>query len=536
MKLPDGWYDGEIIVRNAQGVPDFQALQSAFDSSKTKDIVYYLFDLPFCNGYDLRQLPLIERRTKLESLLRGAGRKPPGAASSRLPDSIRFSDVFDVPANDMMASACKLGLEGVIGKRKASHYVSRRSADWIKLKCDLRQEFVIGGYTDPAGSRSGIGSLLLGVHDAAGTLRYAGNVGTGFSVRTLDSIKKKLAALHSKENPFSESTGIDKKAHWVQPVLLAEVSFGQWTNAGRIRHAVFHGLRTDKPAAAIIRETSMPIAAADKTTTGPAGGAQHRPSRPYSKTDTPLGKLKITHPDRVIDESTGIAKIDLIRYYALVAPLMLEHLKNRPVSLVRAPDGIAGQLFFQKHLETNRMAGVRQLPTELDPGHEPLMEVASEQGLLSAAQMNVIEFHTWNAIKTLIGKPDRMTFDLDPGKGVQWPAIQEAALVMRAFLNELDLVSFVKTSGGKGLHVIVPLRRRHDWDTVKDFSHAIVLHLAQTFPKRLPPKAARATGWGRFSSTICAMVSAPPRLPPGRPGPAPAWACPCRFHGKKSKA
>ncbi|PLC51654.1 DNA ligase D [Pollutimonas subterranea] len=498
MRLPDGWYDGEIAVNNDKGVPDFQLLQGAFDSSKTETIVYYLFDLPFCDGHDLRELPLIERRAKLQTLFTEDGRKTSSQRPITIPESIRFSDTFDVAARDIVASACKLGLEGVIGKRKNSPYVSRRSTDWIKLKCSLRQEFVIGGYTKPQGSRSGIGSLLLGVHDDTGALRYAGNVGTGFSSKALVDIRNKLETLHSVANPFSTSTGIDKKAQWVEPVLLAEVSFGQWTNTGRIRHSVFHGLRADKPAKAITREKSM------------------------STTPSKTGNLKVTNPERVIDESTGITKIDLIRYYALIAPLMMEHLKGRPVSLVRAPDGVKGQIFFQKHLETSKMTGVRLLPQELDPDHEPLMEVATEQGLASAAQMNVIEFHTWNAIKTRIDKPDRMTFDLDPGKGVEWPAMQEAALVMRAFLNELGLISFVKTSGGKGLHVVVPVKRRHDWDTVKDFSHAIVEHLAHTLPKRYVAKSGPRNRVGKifidylrngFGATTAAAWSA--RARPG---------------------
>jgi bifunctional non-homologous end joining protein LigD len=459
--LPDGWYDGEIVVPGENGLPDFQALQGAFDSSRTSQIVYYLFDLPFCDGEDLRAWPLIERRARLQSLL-----------EDRTNATLRFSETFDVPARDIVASACRLGLEGVIGKKKDSPYVSRRSSNWIKLKCSLRQEFVIGGYTLPQGSRSGIGSLLLGVHDDQGKLKYAGNVGTGFNVKSLSDIRQKLDALQSDKNPFSSATGIDKKARWVKPVLVAEVSFGQWTNTGRIRHSVFQGLRADKPAKLITRETAMPAAAA-----------------PAPTPDTPLSKLKVTNPDRIVDKESGVKKIDLIRYYALVAPLMLEHLKGRPVSLVRAPEGVGGQMFFQKHLETAKMTGVRQLSPKLDPDHDPLMEVVSAQGLLSAAQMNVIEFHTWNAVKTLIGKPDRMTFDLDPGKGVEWPAMQEAALVMRSFLHELELVSFVKTSGGKGLHVVVPLTRRHDWDTVKGFSHAVVLHLAKTLPKRFAAKS-----------------------------------------------
>ncbi|RTZ42426.1 DNA ligase D [Candidimonas sp. SYP-B2681] len=493
MKLPDGWYDGEIVVLDDRGIPDFQALQGAFDRNKTSNIVYYLFDLPFCDGHDLRKLPLTERREKLRTLVTDEGRKSSKQRKADIPGSIRFSDTFDVAARDIVASACRMGLEGVIGKKKASPYVSRRSADWIKLKCTLRQEFVIGGYTDPQGSREGIGSLLLGVHDAHGALHYAGNVGTGFNASSLNDIKQKLSALHSADRPFVESTGIDKKAHWVKPTLLAEVSFGQWTDTGRVRHSVFHGLRTDKPASAIIRETSMSTPATRKTHT--VRKAEHTDGSPDNSIDRSAGnesllsKMKITHPERVIDTSTATTKIQLIRYYALVAPLMLEHLKGRPVSLLRAPEGVNGTMFFQKHLETRKMTGVRLLSQELDPDHEPLMEVANAQGLLSAAQMNVIEFHTWNAIKTSIGKPDRMTFDLDPGEGVEWPAMQEAALVIRAFLAELELTSFVKTSGGKGLHVVVPLKRRHDWDTVKDFSQAVVVHVAKILPKRFAAKS-----------------------------------------------
>lgn len=199
--------------------------------------------------------------------------------------------------------------------------------------------------------------------------------------------------------------------------------------------------------------------------------------------------LKVTHPDRVIDPSTGLTKLDLIQYYSLVAPLMMAHLKNRPVSLVRAPDGITGQLFFQKHLEKTKMAGISSLDPKLDPDHGPLLEVSKPEGLLAAAQMNVVEFHTWNAVKTLIGKPDRMTFDLDPGEGVSWSTMQESAHLVRAFLSQLKLNAFLKTSGGKGLHIVVPLRRSHGWDTVKDFSQAIVQHLADHLPQRFVVKS-----------------------------------------------
>lgn len=471
--LPPGWYDGEIVMLDAQGMPDFQALQNAFDAATTRNIVYYLFDLPYSQGRDLRALPLTARRDRLDALLRTTGGEE---------DVLRYSAAFDVDARDIVASACQLGLEGVIGKRKSSSYTSSRSRDWIKLKCGLRQEFVIGGYTDPQGSREGIGSLLLGVHDEQGKLAYVGNVGTGFNRRTLADLREKLDALRAETRPFAASTGIDGKAHWVKPTLLAEVSFGHWTQAGRIRHAVFHGLRSDKPAKAIIRETSMPTAASKRS-------QSRQSSRREPSVETPLGNLKVTHPDRVVDPSQGVRKIDLIRYYALVGELMMPQLKHRPVSLVRAPDGVKGEMFFQKHMDKMAMKGVRLLSPDLDPGHDPLMEVATAQGLLSAAQMNVIEFHTWNAVKTNIHKPDRMTFDLDPGEGVEWPAMQEAAMVLRVFLEELELAPFVKTSGGKGLHVVVPLKRRHGWDQVKDFSKAIVEHLARTFPTRFSAKS-----------------------------------------------
>jgi bifunctional non-homologous end joining protein LigD len=392
-------------------------------------------------------------------------------------DLVQFSASFDAAGAEVVASACQMGLEGVIGKRKDSIYVSRRTRDWVKLKCKHRQEFVIGGFTDPKDSRRGIGSLLLGVHDDQGNLLYAGNVGTGFSEQTLNDLRKKLDAISSDKNPFSSETESGKKSHWVRPTLLAEVSFGEWTKSGRIRHSVFHGLRADKKAKEIVREKPLTIA---------------NPIKKLSSSTDALSQLpknfKVSHGDRVIDKSTGLCKIDLIRFYALVAPLMMPHLKARPVSLVRAPDGIDGQLFFQKHME-KPLDGFILLNQELDPEHASLMEIAKPLGLLSAAQMNVIEFHTWNAVKTAIDKPDRMIFDLDPGGGVTWEVMQESTLLMGTFLKQLGLHSFVKTSGGKGMHVIVPLKKYYSWDNVKNFSHAIVDHMAATLPMRFVAKS-----------------------------------------------
>ncbi len=493
MELPDGWYDGEIIMPSERAPADFQALQNAFDSARTADIVYYLFDIPYCAGHDLRDVPLLERRAVLQRVV---DRKPH--------PQVRFSAVFDAAPQDVIASACRLGLEGVIAKRRDSAYVTRRSSDWIKLKCGLRQEFVIGGYTDPRGSRTGLGSLLLGVHDAQGKLRYAGNVGTGFDEKMLRQLREQLDAIVTRDSPFAAGAEIPMNAHWVGPELVCEVAFGEWTRDDRIRHSVFHGLRSDKKAAAIVREEPRHTAPVDKPAkggktdkTGKATGKERKASK-ASAADTPStaapqprlpASLRVSNPDRVVDAESGLTKIELVRYYALVAPFMMEHLKDRPVALVRAPSGIGGELFFQKHAERYQMSGIEQLPASFFPGHAQMLEVVSAEGLLSAAQMNVIEFHTWNGTKRAIDKPDRMTFDLDPGEGIGWPQVQEAAHLVRAFLDELQLPSFLKTSGGKGLHVVVPLKRQLDWDTVKDFSQAVVQHLASTLPQRFVAKS-----------------------------------------------
>jgi len=502
MDLPDGWYDGEIIMPGERVPADFQALQGAFDTARTGNIVYYLFDLPYCAGYDLRDVPLEERRAVLQRIME---RKPH--------DKVRFSAVFDARAQDLMASACRLGLEGVIGKRKNSAYVLRRSSDWIKLKCGLRQEFIIGGYTDPKGSRTGIGSLLLGVHDAKGILQYAGNVGTGFNEQTLRELKKQLAAAHSDTSPFAPNAALARQTNWVKPELVCEVAFGEWTRDNRIRHSVFHGLRADKKPKAIVREEPRHSAPVDKPAKPAKNTQAHSAAQATPDVRLPAS-LRVSNPDRVIDPESGFTKIELVRYYALVAPLMMVHLKGRPVALVRAPQGITGELFFQKHAERYKMPGIEPLDPAFFPGHPSMLEVARPEGLLSAAQMNVVEFHTWNGVKSAIDKPDRMTFDLDPGEGVAWPQVKEAAQLVHAFLQELGLPAFLKTSGGKGLHLVVPLKKQLDWDTVKDFSQAIVQHLARAIPQRFVAKSGGSNRVGKIfidylrngygATTVCA--------------------------------
>jgi len=490
LEIPSGWVDGEIVVMNAKGVPDFGALQNAFDHTSTARIVYYVFDLPYFDGLDLRQLPLSQRRELLCALV------------TRHPqESIRFSDTFEESPQALLKSAREVGLEGVIGKRMDSAYVSRRSPDWIKLKTQLRQEFVIGGYTEPKGSRTGLGALMLGVHDESGALKYAGNVGTGFNDKVLKDLKARLVKIHTDRSPFAEKLPAGVKGQWVKPQLLAEVAFGEWTHGGHIRHSVFQGLRTDKPASHIVREKPAALVRGKKgaavnpakKTIAEKPSARGKPEAPAKalakRTPAALKSLRITHADRVIDSSTGFTKQNVVEHYAQVAALMLPHLKARPTSLVRAPSGIGGELFFQKHIEEGSIPGIKLLDPALDPGHDPLLEVPTAAALLSATQLNVVEFHTWNATARSIHKPDRMTFDLDPGEGVAWPQMQEAAQLVHAFLDELGLSSFLKTSGGKGLHVVVPLKRQYDFDTVKDFSHALVRHLASVIPQRFAVKS-----------------------------------------------
>ena len=498
MKLVGTWLDGEIVVPNAEGIPDFQLLQVAFEKRSRKgatallakadsgSIVYYVFDMPFYKGYDLRAVPLEQRRALLERLL-----------ERYTSSNIKFSAAFDAPSKDLMHAACKLGLEGLMAKRADSPYQSRRSTDWIKLKCGKRQAFLICGYTDPKGARTGLGALLLGHHDANGELHYAGNVGSGFSEKALTDLTHRLEKIATTASPFTGKPAIAGTPHWVKPTLLADVSFAELTKTGRIRHGVFRGLITDsKP---------QPVAV----------------EAPHGANVALPASLRLTHPDRVIDAQSGLTKLDMVKHYASVAAVMLPHLKDRPVSLVRAPSGTTGELFFQKHAKPGEIPAVKLLPQAVDPGHDSLLEITNLAGLLSAAQMNALEFHTWNGVATAIDTPDRMIFDLDPGEKVDWADIQEAALLLRTLLEALGLVPFIKTSGGKGLHVVVPIKKQHDWDTVKGLSRAIVQHIANTIPQKFVAKSGPKNRVGKifvdylrngFGATTVSAWSARARL------------------------
>jgi bifunctional non-homologous end joining protein LigD len=500
MKLPDGWYDGEIVVHDENGKPNFNLLQLAFDGSNSAQIVYFLFDVPYYKGYDLRDVRLDARRPLLEDVL-----------AARPSDIVRFSAEFGTDPSQLVVAACRIGLEGVIGKRRDSRYVTRRSPEWIKLKCGQRQEFVIGGYTDPHGSRTGIGSLLLGYYDKDGVLRYAGNVGSGFNGASLRHLRAVLEGIETDRNPFPPRAVPGRTNHWVKPELVAEVSFSEWTATDSIRHPVFQGLRKDKPAKSVVRELPKHMQGAQPQDE-PAPAAKPARKRAAKAAPAKEGRLpatgmpaalpatfKVTHGERVMDAESGVTKVEMVRYYALVGELMMEYLKDRPVSLVRAPEGVGGELFFQKHVvDTAKMPGVVQMDQALDPEHPRMTQIATTEGLLSCAQWNVVEIHSQNATGRHYDTPDRIVFDLDPGEGVEWPRMQEAAQLVRAFLQDLGLNPFLKTSGGKGLHVVVPIKPKLDWDTVKDFSHAIVNHLAKTLPDRFSAKSGAKNRVGRI--------------------------------------
>ncbi|MBC7499615.1 MAG: DNA ligase D [Herminiimonas sp.] len=492
--LENAWLDGEIAVLDAAGIPSFQLLQNAFDRDRTADIAFFLFDIPYLNGYDLRAAALSDRRQVLQVVLEG-----------HESTTLRHSAPITEPARQLLDSACKLSMEGIIGKRSDAPYRSGRSTSWIKLKCGRRQEFVVVGYTAPQGTRSKFGALLLAVHED-GKLRYAGRVGTGFDADMLASLYHQLRPLETEICPLPRHPADVRRTqvHWVEPSLVAEVAFAEWTHDGLLRQASFQGMRTDKPAAEIRRETAL------------APLADHADAAPKKNTlCNRVAGVVITHPDRVLDQSSEYTKLDLARYYEAVALYILPHLRRRPVYLLRAPDGVDGEQFFQKHVERMAIPGIRNLDQSLDPDHAPLMAIDDVAALIGAAQMGTIELHTCNATEDRIDRPDCMIFDLDPDTALPWPTLVEAVKLTKVLLDELGLTSFLKTSGGKGFHLVVPLTRHHDWEAVASFSQSVAQHLARTLPSLFSAKLGSKNRVGkvfvdylrnkRHASTVCAF-------------------------------
>jgi len=391
--VENAWIDGEAVVLDASGKPDFNALQNAFDRRSTSEIIMFVFDVLWLNGTDIREQPLRARRALLRELMEQT-------------DTPLLHFAED-PAS-LVASACKMKLEGIIGKRGNAPYRSGRSTDWIKLKCNLRQEFVVGGFSRAKGAKAGVHALLLGIHENDGSLRYAGSVKPYFPARAATSFARRADPLMHRQCPFYNppTPEKDRDYFWLAPSIVAECSFLEWTPGGEVRHPVFHALRDDKPAAAVVEEPMVAVEGGDPVDVD-VGSTRDRPG---PKGTVTIGKVRVSNPGRVMDPVTGHTKLEMVRYYEAIAEWALPYLRNRPLALVRAPDGIKGELFFQKHSERARIPGIVELPTELHPRHPPLLVANTPEALIGLAQMSVVELHTWNAIASDLDHPDRVIF------------------------------------------------------------------------------------------------------------------------------
>jgi bifunctional non-homologous end joining protein LigD len=485
LRLKDAWLDGEIVVPGRDGRSDFQALQNAFDAGRDTGIVYCVFDAPFLAGQDLRLLPLGERKKRLRRALKDTA-------------SVRFSADLKGSAREVLEQACKLGLEGLIGKDSGSVYVAGRSKSWIKLKCRQRQDFVIGGYTGPEGSRTGFGALLVGLYDAQGKLHFAGKVGTGFDQHLLRTLTRRLAALKRPESAFVDPPK-EKAVHWVRPALVAEVAYAERTKDGILRQASFMGLREDTPAKNVHEEKADPI------------------KKDESGSNAVLG-VKISHPERVIWPELGVTKVDLARYIEEVGEWLLPHVKDRPLSLVRCPDGVAGECFYQRHLTMAATPGSLRTVKRERSSKGAYIYAASLDAIVSAVQNGAVEFHTWGAKVPDIKRPDRITMDLDPDEALPWTLLVEGTLLTKSLLDGLGLKSFLKTTGGKGLHVVAPIRPQLEWDAVKAFTEAIARMLVKARPDLFTVHIAKArrpnkifADYLRNSETASAIAAYSPR-------------------------
>ena len=496
----EAWLDGEVVALDEQGNVSFQMLQNM--SQAGSRLAYYAFDLPYLNGYDLRGMPLAQRKELLRSLLEKTDPSGP----------VRYSDHLAGNAEDAFSHACMHGLEGIMVKLASAPYAATRSQAWLKVKCQQRQEFVLGGYTDPAGKREKFGALLLGVYEDDGSLRYAGRVGTGFDAAMLHSLSKDFAALATDTPPFRDpprkrgAPGL----HWLEPKLIAEVKFAQWTNDGLIRQGAFMGMRSDKPAREVVKEAPVPVEQAGEhareeaegvegaETTAAAKAPAARTARSSREKDgeATVAGVRLSHPSRVLFAKAGVTKLDLARYYEDIAPWILPHLAQRPLTLVRCPQG--HHCFFQKHANDTTVEGVGRIEVPTGGTTATYMTAGTLPELVRLVQMGVLELHTWGACAGHLDRPDRMIFDLDPDTALAWKDVVDGALLVRSLLADIGLDSFVKTTGGKGLHIVVPLAPDRSWDEVKAFSRAVAQQLERVLPDRFIATMSKAKRGGRI--------------------------------------
>ncbi|HKH45263.1 MAG TPA: DNA ligase D, partial [Thermoanaerobaculia bacterium] len=457
--------------------------------------------------------------------------------------------------------ACSFALEGIVSKRGDMPYRTGRGKDWLKVKCLKRQEFVIVGFTDPEGSRTGFGALLLGVHDENGELVFAGKVGTGFNDQLLRDLRKRLGKIERKTPAFKNPPrGAEaRRSHWVEPELVGEVTFTEWTREGILRHPAFEGLREDKPARDVVREMPQNLTPrpplpspprrpgegapppktktkATKKASSRAGGGSPSPGgrggdgRGGQGVRSEFAGVKLSSPDKILFPEQGVTKRELAIYYERIAGWILPRIADRPLTLVRCPEGRARQCFYQKHVNEHFPKTVKRIQVDEEEGSEPYGIVDSVEGLVSLVQVGVLEMHIWGSTRKDIEKPDYVVFDLDPDEGLPWERVVEGALLLRGRLEDLGLRSFLKTTGGKGLHVCVPLQRRERWDEVKAFTKAVTESVVAEDPTKYTSKLPKASRKGKIfidylrngrgATSICAYST---RSRPGAPVSTPLF-------------
>jgi bifunctional non-homologous end joining protein LigD len=469
--LADCIVDGEIVALDRDGAPDFAALQAALSDEKTDQLVFFAFDLLFADGEDLRKLPLAERKARLEKTVTGP--------------LIRYVEHFETGGDAVLQSACRMSLEGIVSKKLDAPYRSGRGDDWTKSKCRAGHEVVIGGW-DETGGR--FRSLLVGVHRGKHFI-YVGKVGTGYGRDAVARLLPRLKKQEAKENPFGgvNAPKRGREVHWVKPVLVAEIEFAGWTGDGMVRQAAFKGLREDKPADEV--EAEKP-ATARKTKL-----AEPEPKSGRSSGAVVMG-VPISKPDKAL--WPGVTKLDLARYFEAVGPWMMPHIKGRPCSIVRAPDGIAGEHFFQRHA----MRGTSNLLTlkKVSGDRQHYLQVDRVEGLAAIAQIGGLELHPWNCRPDHPDIPGRLVFDLDPAPDVPVARVIAGALEVRERLEKAGLVGFCKTTGGKGLHVVTPLssRDRLGWKEAKAFARTLCEQMAADSPRDYLVTMAKKDRGGRI--------------------------------------
>jgi bifunctional non-homologous end joining protein LigD len=466
--------DGELVVLDAQGRSDFTALQKVIDGTAKQPLRYVVFDMPGVAGVDISRSPLLARKALLKELL------------GDVPGTLAYSDHVLDHGPAVFDASGTAGFEGIISKRVDAQYVNARSPSWVKIKHENTDEFVVVGYTDPKGSRSGFGSLLMATPDKD-ALRYVGRVGTGFDDAKLAAMHRQLKALNTDKAAVELPSHVPFKAgsvHWVKPTLVAEIAFRGWAKEGLLRQASFKRLREDK--------TATDLGAASP-------GKAAKPTKVAAKataSDHAADGVSISHPERVVFAKAKLTKGDVADYYRQMARWILPEVAQRPLSLLRCPDGVDKQCFFQKHHGTGLGDAVKAIPLEQKSGREDYLYIEDVEGLLQLVQMNTLELHPWGATVADPEHPDRLVFDLDPGEGVTWTSIKAAAREVRARLQEVGLESFVRLSGGKGVHVVVPLTPKADWAQAKDFCEAFAQAMAEHAPDRYVATMSKAKRTG----------------------------------------